>query len=487
MRYARPAWLVFLLLAFANAYFLRAVPNANVNSRLSLIFAVVQDGGLAIDSYVEQHHLATSDVAQHNGHLYSEKALGTALLGVPVYWLMYQADSLLRLGLHFYVFRYVITLLVVALPVAFAGSLFYLVCERVTGDRWRSFLITLGLGLGTMLWPFSTLLFGHALAAAVLWMGFYLVFRLRHDPPAPSRAAACGIGLLLGFAVISEFSVGPIAVALGVYYLCALRERGALRADLVVACPAAALLAITIQLAYNWACFGSPFSLGYEQLASPVFQEFHQKGFLGVSWPRPIVLYYLTLHPVRGLFVQSPLLLASLAGSVWMWKQRRWRAELVLAVFALLSLLWINAGFGVWWGGWTFGPRHLVPALFFLGLPLAFLPRRALWVAWPLALLSIVQMLIPTAGDPLAPDRLFGDLVQGRAPYEVIPFFGTSPIYGWCLERLSGWGFRGFTPNAGMLFGLQRYWSLAPLFAVVLAGAAYFRRRWAREPLSEAN
>lgn len=485
MAYTRRAALVFLILGFAYAYFLRVIPNSNVNSRLGLVFAVVQEGRLTIDSYATHHHLGTVDKAVHDGHYYSEKAIGTAVLGVLVYGPIHWMDSLLQLNLHFYLLRYFITLGVVALPAAFAGSLFYIVCEHVSGDRWHSFLVTLALGLGTMLWPFSTVLFGHALAAALLWIAFFLMLRLRHSSRSPRASCSLAIGFLLGFAGISEFPVTPIVLALGVFYLYLLHERKELRPALILSAGAAALLPIALQLAYNWACFGSPFSLGYGQLAHEVFRELHGEGFLGVSWPQPSVLYYLTLHPIRGLFVQAPVLLAGLVGFYWIWKRQRWRAEGVLAAFALLSLLWINAGFGTWWGGATFAPRHLIPALFFLGLPLAFLPARTFLLVSPLAVLSVLHMLIPTAGDPLVGDPVFFALQRGEI--STIPYLGHSPIYGGSLEQLRGWGFRGFTPNVGMLLGLQGPWSLLPLCAVTLSAAILFRRRCASHSTGQRN
>src|SRR5215212_11685629 len=71
--------LVFLAL-FCYSYFFQ-VAGWNQNSRMALIMSVVHHHQLNIDPYAE----ITGDKALYNGHYYSDKAIGTAVLGVPVY------------------------------------------------------------------------------------------------------------------------------------------------------------------------------------------------------------------------------------------------------------------------------------------------------------------------------------------------------------------------------------------------------------------
>ena len=56
----------------------------NVNSRMGLVFAVVERGSFSIDGYDEEHEaFPTMDKAFYNGHHYSDKAIGVSLLGIP--------------------------------------------------------------------------------------------------------------------------------------------------------------------------------------------------------------------------------------------------------------------------------------------------------------------------------------------------------------------------------------------------------------------
>src|SRR5207302_8294294 len=72
---------IFLLLLFCFTYFPPRWGDWNQSSRLDLVLAIVDDHSLTIDRYAEN----TGDYAYFEGHYYSDKAPGTALLGVPAY------------------------------------------------------------------------------------------------------------------------------------------------------------------------------------------------------------------------------------------------------------------------------------------------------------------------------------------------------------------------------------------------------------------
>src|SRR5512146_1282369 len=73
--------MLFVVLISCYAYFFPRWADWNQNSRFDLVLALVDDGTLAIDKYVDN----TGDYAYYSGHYYSDKAPGLAILGVPVY------------------------------------------------------------------------------------------------------------------------------------------------------------------------------------------------------------------------------------------------------------------------------------------------------------------------------------------------------------------------------------------------------------------
>ena len=151
-----------------------------------------------------------------------------------------------------------------------------------------------------------------------------------------------------------------------------------------------------------------------------------------------------------------------------MWRELSYRFEALIAATAFLSLLVINSGHYMWWGGWTFGPRHLIHMLPFLGLPLVFIPRR--WFAGVviLSLISIFQMFIVVSSKILTPGTIYRQL-------DKFGYFAYSSIYSYCLPRLLD---GKFAANLGHgLFGLDAWLSLVPLLLVILIISAFVLAR----------
>ena len=476
LRYTKEALAVFALLAILYGYFYHE-PGWNGNSRLALVFAVVQEGRLSIDSFHLRPGTDTGDKAVYEGHYYSDKAVGSSLLGTLAYFPFYNLARLVGYRPPLWFQKYVVQLFTLALPSAFAASLVFAVCFGVSGSRRRACVAAAAYAVGTMAFPFSVIFFGHQLAAALLFTAFYLVLRLKGARDHP-RWSLFLVGLLLGLALITEFTTAVVVLPVVLYYFHTLwlhrgrpGEGGERRrrpgVALAVMLPAiGGALPLALMLAYNYACFGSPFSLAYSHLEDPFFREGMGQGLMGIHAPSARVLYYLTVHPAHGLFWQSPVILASLAG-LFLMLRAGYAAEALVAAASLAALLLINSGYYMWWGGWSFGPRHLVPALPFLALPLVFLRGRAFRLVTALALVSAFQMFVVAATVVEVPDILI------REPNK-LGFFQYSSIYGFCFPRLMA---GRLAHNLGReLFGLEGALSLLPL-ALVLAAVSYFCAR----------
>jgi hypothetical protein len=210
--------------------------------------------------------------------------------------------------------------------------------------------------------------------------------------------------------------------------------------------------------------FGSPFSIGYENLGNQ-YQAGMSQGFMGISWPRLEVLFYLTFHPAMGLFWQSPVLLLAVVGFYFILRDRRYRCEGLVVLFAFVAYLLINAGYYMWWGGYSFGPRHLIPMLLFMALPLVMLPKRLDPLVIILVVISIAQMLIPVSTITLVPDQYFVN-----NPH--LKFFGYSTIYDYSWKELQA---GNFAYNLGfILLRLRKWATLLPLILAILAVSAFF-------------
>jgi hypothetical protein len=422
----------------------------NQNSRFDLTRAIVEQHSFAIDAYAAN----TGDIAARDGHLYCDKAPGQSLLAAPVYALfMWGTEQPTTAQLN--QAAYVITLATAAVPGALAVWLvFVLLLSWGAREAW-ALACALGYGLATMAWPYSTMLFGHQLVAALLLSAFALL--LRDDLRARSTVVCAG--LLLGLACLVEYQALLGAFAIGAL---ALRWgwRGALTLT-VGALPPMLLLAF-----YHWQAFGAPWMLAYEYSTMP-FR--HQGFFMGLGIPDFSVLREITVGPYRGMFYSAPWLLLAVPGClVWLRSARRLAALSAAAV--VLLYFWMNASLVDWQGGWTYGPRFLVPSLPFLALLVGGLgvwrgPRRVLgWLLAALLLLSYGATLVATAVNPQTPLGI----AQPFADY-LIPQWRADRI-GFVSQGISmKWPTQDAAPaawNLGQQLGLSGRMSLVPLLVL---------------------
>jgi hypothetical protein len=458
---ARPEAALFALAFTAYAYFFQG-GGWNAAVRFDLVRAIVEQGTVRIDGYQTN----TGDLAYRDGHYYCDKAPGLSFAAVPVYAALYPLRGEGRLRARFVSgAAWLCTILTVALPSTAAVVMLY-VLGGTLGLRPRArAALAAAYALGTLAFPYSTLFYGHQLAAALLFLAFGLLARARDMPPRAGRLLAAGA--LLGSAIAVEYPAALAAAAIGVYAAVVVRPR---RAWLwLVAGGLPPLIGLAV---YHAAAFGSPFMLPY---AFSTDAPRHQGALLGFGLPRLDVVGALLFSPYRGLFYSAPWLLLALPGGVRLWGLRRHRAEVAVAAAIALLYLILNAGLGDWHGGWGTGPRHLVPALPFLALAAGGLlagrtPARAERAGYAAVVgLSAALMLVATAVQPEVPrwfgrpfqEFLFPAFVEGRLATNTLPIH-TGVVH----ERREAW-------NGGELLGLEGLATLLPLLAALAVEAVW--------------
>lgn len=378
--------LLGLLLLLCYGFFFQ-VPAWNEHSRYDLTVALVDHRTLQIDEL----HTNTGDKAYYNGHYYSDKAPGTALLGMPVYATLRVAAAITgsaRPDARQVI--YALTFAISGLPTALLALLLLRFLRPFVGEWW-ALTMSVGYGLGSLAFPFATMFFGHAAAACFLFAAFYALWR--------SQPGTAGLPLLAGFlagwAVLVEYPALLGAIVLVGYALT--RTRRAALPMLAGAAPVAVVL-----LVYNWAAFGGPFQLGYANLVEGSFAAGMQQGILGVTWPKADALVTILAGP-RGILRLSPWLVWVPFG-LWAFRRPELRREVALCGAVVVLFLLYNAGYYLPLGGWTPGPRFLLPALPFAAVlaalaARAFRPLIALQVAFSVVLFSVVTATMPNAPE----------------------------------------------------------------------------------------
>lgn len=390
--------------------------SAQPASRYLLTVSVVDHHTLELD---DNAHLLGVDQAEFEGHSYSDKAPYQPLLAMPFYQAFRAAggdafpagQEVLGADAPFHWGRWWVTLWSSTVP---AVILSILLRRLVLTVRPRvATPVALALSLGTMLLPFASVLFGHVLAA-VFMAGAWLLIRR----PATSTTVMAAAGVLLGAAVGTEY---PVAVPAVVLFVAAFVAHG-LRPT--AALTVGGLVAAVPMLTYHWLVFGSPLTTAY-QGHMPNFPASGALKVYNLAVPQGDELVR-ALVGDRGLFVLTPVCALAVGFAILAITQRtRTRRDGIVALVAMVSMWLISAGIDAY-GGWSPGPRYLVPVLPLLAIPLADAWARLPRLCTAAALIGVVVMTLATITDPEVPTgvtkpvRLWFDLlVDGRAPRSI--------------------------------------------------------------------
>jgi hypothetical protein len=194
-------------------------------------------------------------------------------------------------------------------------------------------------------------------------------------------------------------------------------------------------------LAYNWASFGGPFSIGYVHLANSGFAAGQSQGILGATWPRPGAVGDILFGP-RGLLRYSPWLALTPAG-IWAARRRGLRWEIGICTALVGAYILVNGGYYLPYGGATPGPRFLMPMLPFAAVLVALAPRLIRSLAAALVVPSIALTALATATMPNAIEGVADPLNDLWLPM----------LRGSLLAENTGWlrwGLHGLVPLAAL-------------------------------------
>lgn len=394
----RTVWLVFLF--FVGLYLLSVGEGVYSTDGETMLRTT--------SSIVDRHQLAVrcrsrlpNAVRGLDGRCYGRYGLGQPLIAIPLYLLARGINTLLR-GTDYaaLVFLFVPRLNQIITPVTCV--LLFSFASRLYRSARLGIGLALVYGLGTMAWPYAKFYFSEPLSAFCLLATAYFLFVFREQGKLKQLVLA---GVFLGYASLTKLS-SVVAVPLFLAY--SLPIDSALRSfrsivsratpfrwrlsispapkDSQIAgyriCSLTRLLAfvapavffLVITFLYSYYAFGHLLAGGY-----------HEEG-----WTTPLYLglYGFLLSPGKSLLLFVPLTIVAPLGLVAFYKAGyKGEAVLFTAIFGIYLLL--HAGWWSWYGGWSWGPRFLVPTLPFLILPLG-----ALWPGGTARHVSLVALIV---------------------------------------------------------------------------------------------
>ena len=493
---------LFAIVFISNAWFHNGY-GWNQTARLDPIWAFVEpgpnQGTLRIDDFLPdpERGINTGDWAHNpefSEHYYSNKAPGVTLMGIPCYWLIYHLERLAGIDpvsiASVLVNSYLINLFVTVLPVAVSALFFFRLVRHLGRSDEEALWLTLLLYAGTLMLPFSTMLWAHTTAAAFVVMSL-ACFVLG------GRRRAFIAGLLAGAAVLTDYGAAPFAVSIVIAAAVVPARRADARAIVL-----GGLAPVLIFATYHLALFGSPFRLATSNTIEGILHAGDVLGMFGYpSWK---ALWGLTFSSVRGIFFSMPVLLVGLLAFRGLRRGAEvdtgHRAFLGLALANVVAVLLLNMSYNTWQGGVSAGARFQIVALPFYIALLALVPKRR-WMPHAvigLGAISVANMFVIASVSPMAQDALHGspffftwakflgvmkvDLGLAAAPPLGGPLsrgslhvYPTFLLRDWSITLMDPLIARYASFNLGeRLLGLQGVWSLVPLGVIegALAGMA---------------
>lgn len=483
------AAILFAVLMGSYAYFYEA-GGWNQNSRFALVRAITGRGTLRIDSFED----CTGDRALYDGHFYSDKAPGVALAAVPFVAAGRLVCRAVGVAPESYTgiaaLSYVATVATSGLAVALAGVCLFLVSRRFGASPGAAAFVVVAFGLGTPMWAYATIFYGHALSAAGLVLAFTAALALG-DSGSVREDLLLGalVGIAAGWATVTEFPAAVPAVMLTAFALVRAWPHGWRRvAATAAALGLGAMLCAAALGAYHWACFGSPFHVAYtsEENFAPM-----KEGFFGLSMPTLFRLQQILTGGYRGLLPLAPVIAVAPIGLVLLLRQRASRDAAIVATLIAAFYLLLNSSYHYWEGGWSYGPRHVAPGIAFVCLGLGPLWASGRFagrlILGSLAVYGVALSLIAVATMPQPPGDLDRPVSQLLVPAFVAGKLSLNP--------------QGFTDRGASLndvvenrhpvawnigqrwLGLKGHVSLVPLFGLWIAAmGAWMAVGRVREP-----
>jgi hypothetical protein len=381
---------------------------------LSAAFLIVQEGAVTgydgatmvgvTESLVERGTVAVSPefntMPGRGGLEYSRYGLGLSLLAVPPYFLATTIP--VPAGAADKVAEGAVSLSMAFVAAALAVAL-YLLARRLRSRVGPALLVAVGAVVGTFALPYSKEFFSEPLTALCLVV-------------AIER-------LLAGRPLISGLAMGAAVVVLVAW------RRGGLPAAVrasVGMVPGAVLV-----LGYNMARFGNPLTSGYEDV--------------GFTTPVLTGVAGLLFNPLKSVLVFAPLVVLLPFALRRLWRDDR--AAFVLLMANLGITFVVTATWFAWHGGWSWGPRLLLPGVLpaFAAIGPWLVTTRRVRTAAVLAAAGLVvsfpALIVPTQAQqletpPVPPDTHFLDTQPLASPSAMRQWELVVPTARYSLEHV---------------------------------------------------
>ncbi len=326
-----------------------------VGAVVALAFLLIQQGQVTVSdgrdmlavsqSIVHHGTLAVGPqfgVAGHGGHYYAKYGIGLSLLAVP-FVAIGDLVSLVA-GNQAKLEAFFAASLIPLIMGFLAASLFRTTRRLGAGSRWAA-VIAIGSAFGTFALPYGKDFFAEPLTTLAIVLSIEFLINGRFE--------------LAGVALAVAITTRPESIVLAAILPIVVWVFRGFRHAFVYAAMAA--LGAVVDAVYDQYRFGSVIKSGY--------------GSEGFTTPFLHGASGLLFSPEKSLLLFAPFVFLVVVGSIRLWAaEKHFVVVLTLAnflVFFVLSAIWHS-----WQGGWSWGPRLLLPGVIPTMLLLSLLTRR---------------------------------------------------------------------------------------------------------------
>ena len=353
----------FLINIVLSAYFIDIWLTPNGTSRALPVLTLYDSNSLVIDKYKN----FTGDISRVGNHYYSDKAPFSSFLTYPFYYGYRKAglpefDSTTILRYPIYIWEdgglkdgrtFISPKISTALIFGglVSGTLPFVLIILITFLAIRKFssaspvLLAMLPYYGTFVFVYSGTFFGHILAAFFLIFSYYLI---------TEKKGFFFAGFSIGLAFATEYTIA-IIIPFWILQIWMNEKRFSKVLLFVIGAFPGGL----IVLLYNFLITGSPLTLLYTYVAHEQYQNVSNLGF---GYPKPAAIWGLLFSLSRGLIFYAPILIFLLVYFIKYAKNEhyaKWKKSYLFSA-SILYLLLISSHL-MWTGGWSYGPRHLIP------------------------------------------------------------------------------------------------------------------------------
>ena len=421
----KPRLILYLALFMVIGSSLVGIMNSGDGTQYALTKSLADGHTIYIDKY-QSYTFSTDFAIGRDKHTLSDREPGPSFLAVPFYYMGKALDPIMRLPYDGHNDKViaeskiqVVTYLSLVFIVSFGLVYAFDLLQKLGASSTASFLTCLLIGLGTLVWRYSSS-FGRAPAVGVLLLLAVLQalsFRKRQR-----NSDLALVGVFCGVALLHDYIAAiPILLLMASILLL---ERPKLGGWAHLAAGFAPF--VLVALVYNHAAFGELITSPHQHEGHFTFHgqlrdDFRTPLHLGLYLnllsfgpiPRDAIQWVIDHKEIadqqgalwamkttyKGILVQSPFLVFALVG--WVLSRRRLGAGLVYPAAIVIPWLILMSAYTLFWGPNTYDGRYILPLVPTLGAGLVFLIDNWIrqgksWISpaatWSLAVAALISV-----------------------------------------------------------------------------------------------